>query len=167
MSEIEDSVTTVVRLLQKNLSVVKDDGSLASFYVSSEWHDRELLKSYDGQITVGLSESRDTKIEMSGRLRRRLGTLRVNVWTQDRLIRNKAVEEVNRIVRQNCNKPNETVYDFHGIGETSGTNKAYSAGSATELTPGAAGWTELINADYEKIWHNDDTRYSKSHDVNG
>ncbi len=167
MSEIEDSVTTVVRLLQKNVSVVKDDGSLASIHVSSEWYDRELLKNYDGQITVGLSESRDTKIEMSGRLRRRLGTLRVNTWTQDKLIRNKAVEEVNRIVRQNRNKPNKTIYDFCSIGETSDTHKAYSAGSANELTPETAGWTELINADYEKIWHSDDTRYSKSHGVNG
>jgi hypothetical protein len=72
MSEIENPVDTVVRLLSKNMRVVKEDGSLASILVSREWYDRELFKNYDGQITVGLAESRDTKIEMSGRLRRRL-----------------------------------------------------------------------------------------------
>jgi len=167
VSEIEDSVTTVVRLLQNNMSVVKNDGSMASVYVTSEWYDRELLKNYDGQITVGLSESRDTKIDMSGRLRRRLGTLRVNIWTQDKLIRNKTAEEVNRIIRQNRNKPNETLYDFRGAGQTTSTHKAYSAGSTSELAPEAAGWTELINTDYEKLWYSDDARFSKSHNVNG
>lgn len=71
MSEYEDPVTTGVRLLSKNMRIVKEDGALASVYVSREWYDRELFKNHDGQITVGLGESRDTKIEMSGRIRRR------------------------------------------------------------------------------------------------
>jgi hypothetical protein len=135
MSEVENPVDTVVRLLSKNMWVVKEDGSLASILVSKEWYDRELFKNYDGQITVGLVESRDTKLEVSGRLRRRLGGLRVNVWSQDMLTRQKMVEEVNRIVRQNRNKPNETLYSFRGIGQATGTHKAYHAGSAEELTP--------------------------------
>ncbi len=124
MSEIEDPVTTVVRLLSRNMRIVKEDGSSASIYVSKEWYDRELFKNHDGQITVGLAESRDMKIEMSGRLRRRLGFLRVNVWATDRpassdsgrLMRNKMVEEVNRIVRENRTIPNQTRYDFAGLG---------------------------------------------------
>jgi hypothetical protein len=167
MSELENPVDTVVRLLSKNMWVVKEDGSLASILVSKEWYDRELFKNYDGQITVGLVESRDTKIDMSGRLRRRLGSLRVNVWSQDMLTRQKMVEEVNRIVRQNRNKPNETLYYFAGVGQTTGTHKAYSAGSTTEPTPEHASWTELANVEYEKIWYSDDNRYSKSHNVNG
>jgi hypothetical protein len=167
MSEVENPVDTVVRLLSKNMWVVKEDGSLASILVSKEWYDRELFKNYDGQITVGLVESRDTKIDMSGRLRRRLGSLRVNVWSQDMLTRQKMVEEVNRIVRQNRNKPNETLYYFAGVGQTTGTHKAYSAGSATEPTPEHASWNELTNVEYEKIWYSDDNRYSKSHNVNG
>ena len=166
MSEIEDPVDTVVRLLSKNMWVVKEDGSLASIHVSREWYDRELFKNYDGQITVGLAESRDTKIEMSGRIRKRLGSLRVNVWSQDMLTRQKMVEEVNRIVRQNRNKPNETLYYFAGVGQTTGTHKAYNAGAASELAPNHADWTELANVDYEKIWYSDDNRYSKSHNVN-
>ena len=175
MSEIEDSVTIVIRLLSKNMHVVKEDSSVASIYVSKEWYDRELFKNYDGQITVGLAESRDTKIEMSGRIRRRLGSLRVNVWATDRpatsdpgkLMRNKMVEEVNRIVRQNRNQPNVTRYDFAGLGYPSGDpHKAYQGGASSELVPGAAGWTELTNLEYQKVWYSDDTRYSKSHNVN-
>ena len=167
MSEVENPVDTVVRLLSKNMWVVKEDGSLASIHVSKEWYDRELFKNHDGQITVGLAESRDTKIEMSGRLRRRIGSLRVNVWSQDMLTRQKIVEEVNRIVRQNRNRPNETLYYFAGVGQTTGTHKAYNAGSASELAPNHVGWNELANVDYEKIWYSDDNRYSKSHNVNG
>lgn len=89
MSETESPVDTVVRLLSKNMRVIKEDGSLASILVSKEWLDRELFKNVDGQITVGLAESQDTKIEISGRLRRRLSTLRVNVWSQDMLTRQK------------------------------------------------------------------------------
>jgi len=167
MSEVENPVDTVVRLLSKNMWVVKEDGSLASILVSREWYDRELFKNYDGQITVGLAESRDTKIDMSGRLRRRVGSLRVNAWSQDMLTRQKMVEEVNRIVRQNRNKPNETLYYFAGVGQTTGTHKAFSAGSATEPTPEHASWNELTNVEYEKIWYSDDNCYSKSHNVNG
>jgi hypothetical protein len=176
VSEIEDAVTTVIRLLSKNMRVVKEDGGIASIYVSKEWYDRELFKNYDGQITVGLSESRDTKIEMSGRIRRRLGSLRVNVWATDRaatsdpgrLMRQKMVEELNRIVRQNRTIPNQTRYDFAGLGYPEGDpHKAFQAGASSELIPGAVGWTELTNEEYQKIWYSDDQWYSKSHSVNG
>ena len=175
MSEIEDSVTTVIRLLQKNIRVVKEDTAIANIYVSKEWYDRELFKNYDGQITVGLAESRDTKIEMSGRIRRRLGSLRVNVWASDRpattdpgrLMRQKMVEEVNRVVRQNRNKPNVIEYNFAGLGYPTGDpHKAFQAGVSGDLNPGSASWTELTNTEYEKIWYSDDTRYSKSDNVN-
>jgi len=157
------------------MRVVKEDNAIANIYVNKEWYDRELFKNYDGQITVGLAESRDTKIEMSGRIRRRLGSLRVNVWATDRpattdsgrLMRNKMIEEVNRIVRQNRNKPNVIEYNFAGLGYPSGDpHKAFQAGASSELIPGVAGWTELTNLEYQKIWYSDDTRYSKSHNVN-
>jgi len=175
MSELEDPVTTVIRLLSKNMRVVKDDGAIASIYVSKEWYDRQLFKNYDGQITVGLAESRDTKIEMSGRIRRRLGSLRVNVWATDRpaqvdtgrVTRNKMVEEVNRIVRENRTIPNQTCYDYAGLGHPEGDpHKAFQAGASSELAPGNVGWTELTNLEYQGIWYSDDTRYSKSHNVN-
>jgi len=125
---------------------------------------------------VGLAESRDTKIEMSGRVRRRLGTLRVNVWATDRqatsdpgrLLRQKMVEEVNRVIHQNRNKPNVTEYNFAGLGYPEGDpHKAFQAGASTELIPGNEAWTELTNEQYQKIWYSDDNRYSKSHNVNG
>jgi hypothetical protein len=83
------------------------------------------------------------------------------------LVRQKIVEEINRVVRQNRNKPNETFYDFVGIGQFAGNHKAYNAGSANELSPESANWNELEDLDYQKVWYSDDSRYSKSHNING
>jgi hypothetical protein len=173
MTEIEDPVTTLVRLLDKNVQVVKDDGSLAKIYVSTEWYDRELLKNYDGQVTVGLDHSEDQKIGLSATLRRRVGYARVNIWVVDkpgvtgREMRNKLRQEVNRVLREKRTKPNETRYDYVGVGPLTGTHKAYYAKSASEPTPDAPDWTELSAADYEKIWHSDDQRFSYSQSENG
>jgi len=173
MAEIEDLVTTLVRLLDKNLRVVKDDGSLANIHVSTEWYDRELLKNCDGQVTVGLDRSEDQKIGLSATLRRRVGYARVNIWVVDkpgvtgREMRNKLRQEVNRVVREKRTKPNETLYDYVGIGPLTGTHKAYYAKSASELAPDAPDWTELSAADYEKIWRSEDDRFSFSQSENG
>jgi hypothetical protein len=103
MSEIEDASTTVARLLKHNLRVIKDNGALANINVSGEWREAEALKGFDGQVTVGLVECIDQKLELSGKTRKRTSTLRVNVWATDapnaenaRLMRGKIVEEVNR-----------------------------------------------------------------------
>ena len=173
MVEIEDPVTTLVRLLDKNLRVVKDDGSLANIHVSTEWYDRELLKNHDGQVTVGLDRSEDQKIGLSATLRRRVGYARVNIWVVDkpgvtgRQMRNKLRQEVNRVVREKRTKPNGTLYDYVGVGPPAGTHKAYYAKSASELAPDASDWTEFSAADYEKIWRSDDDRFSYSQSENG
>jgi hypothetical protein len=173
MTEIEDPITTLVRLLQKNMRLVKDDGSLASVLITKEWYDRELFKNYDAQVTVGLEHSDDQKIGFSGTARRRLGYAKVNIWLVDkqgvtgRNMRDKLREEINRIIREKRTKPNETIYNFAGVGQTTGTHKAYHAGASGSLPPDSASWVELTNAEYEKIWYSDDVRYSKSVDVNG
>jgi len=175
VSEVENPVDTVIRLLSSNMHVVKEDGSLASVLVSKEWYRRELFKNVDGQATVGLAETIDNKVEISGKLRRRLGTLRVNVWAVNKegssdsgiQIREKTCEEINRIVKQNRNKPNETVYDFLGLGSTSTTHKAFCAASSSELVPTDVSWMELGSSDYEKLWYSDDERFTKSTSVNG
>ena len=175
MSEIEDPVTTLVRLLQKIMHIVKDDGSLANINVTKEWYDRELLKNYDGQVTVGLEESRDQILEISAKTRRRLSLLRVNVWATNkpeqaitgRLMREKIREEINRIIRQNRNKPNTTVYDFYGVGQAADTHKAYHASAEAELAPQDSGWNELADADYTQIWYSDDARFSETASENG
>lgn len=173
MTEIEDPITTLVRLLDKNLRVVKDDGSLAKVYVSTEWYDRELLKNYDGQVTVGLDRSEDQKVGLTATLRRRVGYARVNIWVVDksgvvgRELRNKLRQEVNRVIREKRTKPNETCYDYVGVGPLTGTHKAYYAKSASEPAPDAPDWTEFQAADYEKIWRSDDNRFSFSQSENG
>lgn len=174
MPETEDPVTTFVRLLRYNVGVLKDDGSLADICVSQQWYDRELLKNYDVQVTVGLDRSDDQKIGFSGAMRRRTVSFRVNVWAVDkpeqevagRKMRDKTRTEVNRVVRAKRAKPNETLYSFYGVGPGVGSHKAFHAGSASELPPDSVSWSELTSEDYEELWTSDDNRYSKSASVN-
>jgi hypothetical protein len=163
MSETEDAAITVARLLKTEMRVSKDDGSLATVTVTTEWQNTEAFKSCDGQVTVGLAESTDQKIELSGKTRRRLSFLRVNVWVTDaprateagRIMRGKIVEEVNRVIRQNRASPNETCYDFYNTGVVSQTHRAFRG--KDDASPYAAqDWTELSNEDYVKLWASDD-----------
>jgi hypothetical protein len=173
MSEAEDAAVTVARLLRLGMRVVKDDGGLANVTVTSEWQNSEAFKNCDGQVTVGLAESSDQKLELSGKTRRRLSLLRVNVWAADvpsasesgRVLRGKIVEEVNRVIRQNRSKPNETVYDFFNTGPPTQTHKAY--GDNTEASPYAAGWLELSSVQYEHLWYSDDERCEVSYGDDG
>jgi len=105
MSDVQSPVDVVVQLLSENMHVVKEDGSLANIQVSREWLSQEALQNVDGQVTVGLAECHDPKLDLSGKLRRRLCTIRVNVWSRDPLIRRKMVEEVMRVIRENRNSP--------------------------------------------------------------
>ena len=77
MSDAQSPVEVVVQLLGENMHVVKEDGSLANIQVSREWLSHEALQNVDGQVTVGLAECHDTKLDLSGKLRRRLCTMRV------------------------------------------------------------------------------------------
>ena len=137
MSEVEDAASTVARLLRTELRVVKDDGALVTVIVTCEWQNTDAFNNCDGQVTVGLAESADQKIELSGKTRRRISFVRVNVWVTDaprasdagRVMRGKIVEEVNRVVRQNRSKPNETLYDFFNAGPSTQAQKAYSSNS--------------------------------------
>ncbi len=169
MSETEEASATVARLLKTNLRVVKDDGGLANVNVTREWQNAEAIKGFDGQVTVGFAESADQKIELTGKWRKRLQVLRVNVWTSEqsgagesgRVMRGKIVEEVNRVVRQKRIRPNETTYDFYNLGAGSQTHKTYFGKiEASPYTPNA--WTELASEGYQKFWASDDNRYQLS-----
>jgi len=175
VSQVEDPILTLTRLLKRYLWVVKDDGSLANIYVSQEWYDRELFKNYDGQITVGLDRTEDNKLSFDGNLRRRLIFARINVWVVDkpeqgiigRTMRDKIRADVNRVIREKRNHPNDMDYYFRGIGRSSGTHKAYHSASATEPSPSDSGWTELTDIEYQKIWYSDNDRFNKSTLENG
>ncbi|MCL4410228.1 MAG: hypothetical protein M1356_07955 [Gammaproteobacteria bacterium] len=163
MSQTEDPAISVARLLKTKMRVIKDNGGLASVNVSGEWQNYDALKGGDGQVTVGLAECADQKIELTGKIRRRLSAIRVNVWTTDmpnasessKGMRGKIVEEVNRIIRQNRSKPNETVYDFVGAGPNGQSYRAFSGD--TEEVPNAD-WAELSAVDYQKLWYSEDNR---------
>jgi hypothetical protein len=162
MTVIENSVVTLIRLLKRYLLVIKEDGSLAKIHVGQEWLDRELLKSFDGQITVGLERCEDDKLSFDGSLRRLCYFLRVNVWTLDRVIREKMCSEINRVMHGKHNTPNNVNYNFCGIGITSNTHKAYHGVSASDLSPNDYGWSEFTDDEYQKIWYSEDNRFSKS-----
>jgi hypothetical protein len=176
LSELEDPVITLLRLITTRIRVTKDNGSLASLLATKETYDRELLKEYDAQITMGLDSSQDQKLELAGRLRRRYMVFRCNVYTVDKaapgadagkVMRDKVTAQINAIIRENRNLPYQTVYNFYGLGYPSGDpHKAFAAGAATELVPSSASWTELTNTEYQKLWSSDDDRFSKSHSVN-
>jgi len=173
--EVEDPVDTLVRLLKTNLRVTNDDGSLAQIYTSREWHDRELFKNYDGQVTVGLRQPSQVKpITIDHSLSQRILNFKVDCWVVDKegkqagnRTRSKLKEEILRIIREKRSKPNETLYDFLGGSRTIGNHKAYSAVSATELEPQDANWTELSDAEYEKIWYSDDNRVVETTEETG
>jgi hypothetical protein len=175
MSACEDPVTTVIRILSDKIEVIKDDGSIAKIYVSKEWYDRELFKNYDAQISIGLAQSQDQMLEISGNIRRRLGRLRVNIWASDktgssdtgREIREKTVEQVNTVVHQNMKVPNIALYNFLGEGAPGSPHKAYSAAAASELLPSSTSWAEITSAQYEDIWYADGEDYGFSTSVNG
>ena len=172
MSETEDPAVTVARLLRTKMHVVKDSGALASVNVSGEWQNNDAFKTGDGQVTVGLAESADQKIDLTGKIRRRTSTLRVNVWATDmpnasesaKGLRGKIVEEVNRVIRQNRTTPNDTVYDFVGLGAGGQGCRAFSGD--TEAAP-SADWTELSDIDYQKLWYSDDSRCQVSSSESG
>ena len=173
MPDVEDPVTTLVRLLKANMRVMNDDGSLANIYVSREWYDRELLKNYDGQVTIGLRQPSLVKpLSLTQSLCQRILNLKVDCWIIDKTgkqpgtrTRSKLREEILRIVRQKRLKPNETTYDFYALG-TAGPHDAYHADSASELAPSSSSWTELTEVEYQNLWYSDDSRFSKSVNVN-
>jgi hypothetical protein len=173
LSEVENPVITVLRLIESRIRVVKDDGGLARILCSQANYDRELLKDYDAQITVSKTSEpcQAQKHTLDGKLRRRIYSLRAIVVTVDkpsagadvgRVMRDKVLEQLLLIIPENRNLPYRTLYNFYPIDSTSTTHKAYSAASTTEPEPLNAAWVELSNSECANLWGSDDLRHSKS-----
>ena len=178
MSEFENPVITVLRLIESRIRVVKDDGGLASVLCSQANYDRELLKDYDAQITVSKTAEpcQQQKHTLDGKLRRRIYSLRAIITTIDkpsvnadvgRAMRDKALEQLLLIIPENRNLPYRTFYNFYPIHSTSTTHKAYNAAAATESEPSSPAWAELPNPEYANLWGSDDLRHCKSATGNG
>ncbi|MCL5877281.1 MAG: hypothetical protein M1540_05665 [Candidatus Bathyarchaeota archaeon] len=173
MSEIEDPAATILRLLRTQMRVVLDSGGLASVDVSGEYQNSDAFKVSDGQVTVALAENVDAKLDLSGKIRRRTSTVRVNAWATETLsqtetattIRKKIADEVNRIIRQYCRTPNQTTCNYVGLSPNTQGSKAYSG--STEAAPTASGWTELSVGDYQNLWYSDDNRCQVSRGGSG
>ncbi len=178
MSESENPVVTVLRLIESRLRVVKDDAGLARVLCSQANYDRELLKDYDAQITVSKTSEpcQAQKHTLDGKLRRRIYTLRATITTVDkpspsadvgRVMRDKVLEQLLLIVPENRNLPYRTIYNFYPLDATSETHKVFDAVAATELEPSNPAWIELSNPQYANLWGSDDARHSKSASGNG
>jgi hypothetical protein len=171
----EDPVTTAIRLIQSNITVIKTDGSIAKIMVSSQWYDRELFKDYDAQISIGLARSIDKKLTVDGATRQRIGSLRLNTWSTNRpqtsddgpTMRQKICQEINRIVHQYMKTPNVVNLNYAGEGSPGSPHKAFWADASSELAPGNSGWTELTSAQYEQIWYQDGTDFSYASTTSG
>ncbi|MCW3998932.1 MAG: hypothetical protein NWE93_01675 [Candidatus Bathyarchaeota archaeon] len=112
-----DLVAALVSFLQTNIRLVKDDESLGKVSVSREWFDRELLKTYDAQVTVGLGSVVDRKLGLSASQRLIVGSPKVNVWVTEKggaesgqSIRQKMRLEINRVIRENRTKVPDIAY---------------------------------------------------------
>jgi hypothetical protein len=154
------------------MRVTFDNGALASVNVSGEYPNSDALKAGDGQVTVGLSDTVDQKLDLTGKVRRRTSTVRVNVWSSDissikesgKTLRGKIAEEVNRIIRQNRSRPNLTSYTFAGSGPDGAVCRAFSGN--TEAAPDAD-WTEVSGIGYQNLWYSDDSRLQISNSQSG
>ena len=178
MSEFENPVVTILRLIESRLRVVKDDGGLARILCSQANYDRELLKDYDAQITVSKTSepSQSQKHTLDGKLRRRIYFLRATITTVDkpspssdagRVMRDKVLEQLLLIIPENRNLPYRTFYNFYPLDAASATHKAYSAAATSELAPSSSLWTELPNPEYANLWGSDDQRHTKTASGNG
>ena len=180
MSELEDPVATLLRLINSRIRVTKDNGAAAALLASEAAFDRELLlKEYDAQITLQVDPMlgvQGQKLNLSGSKRRQVHFLKCTVHAIDkvapgadsgRVMRNKVTEQIKAIIRENRTLPYQTAYNFAGLGYPSGDpHKAYAVGAATEVAPSSASWAELSTVDYQGIWYSDDVYYSKSVGVN-
>jgi hypothetical protein len=177
LSEFEDPVATLLRLINSRIRITKDNGSGAKILATEQAYDREiLLKEYDAQITLAVDPNfgvQDQRLNLSGTLRRKVYFLKCTSHSIDRpslpgsdagrVMRNKVASQINAIIRENRTQPHQTVYNFAGIGYPTGDpHKAFAAAAPSELAPSNPTWAELSNLEYQGIWYSDENRYSKS-----
>lgn len=170
-------MSTVLRLIENRIRVIKDNQALATIVCTEENFDRELLKGIDGQITCSLVEQQDQKLNLNGTKRRKVTFLKVVGITANREVasadpghtmRDKISRQIDAIIRECRQIPYITTYNFYGLGHPEGTpHKAKDAANASEQAPSSSFWAELSAVNYQKIWANDDMLHSKTIDVAG
>lgn len=172
MSASENPMSTILRLIDNRIVVVKDNASRAAIKCSEENYDRELLKDKDAQITCSLQSNEDRRLTLNGKVRQRVANLKVvgvcsnkEMPSADsgRKLRDKISEQLYAIIRECRQTPYETTYNFYTLGYPEGDpHKAKDAAAATELVPSSTTWTELSATNYAKIWSNDNIFHSKA-----
>jgi hypothetical protein len=165
----EDPVATLLRLINSRIRVTKDNGESARIVACEAAFDRELLlKEYDAQITLALDPNsgvQDQKLNLSGSLRRQLYFFKCCSFSIDkvtpgadsgRVMRNKITSQIKNIIRENRNLPNQTIYNFYGLGYPEGDpHKAFAAAATIRACAVKCFWVELSNLEYQSIWASD------------
>jgi hypothetical protein len=172
---VENPIKTILRLMENQIQIIKDNGQVALVKVSEVDYDRELIKDFEAQVIVALDSARgveDQKLCLSGSLRRRVVWLKVvgvalskenPTADSGQVMRDKLTEQIMAIIRENRNNPFTTTYTFYGLGYPSGyPHVAKDVAGSADLPPTSAPWAELSAADYQKVWSNDDVLHSKS-----
>jgi hypothetical protein len=111
MSLAEDPKETLKSLLRNNVTLYKDDNvTVASLCVTDEFNE-EFWKKYDVIITVGLANSHERFVNLTGSLREVVANYHVGIWTRDLLgingkgMRWKAIQEVSRVINEHMKNP--------------------------------------------------------------
>lgn len=177
MSLVENPASTILRLIDNRIVVVKENAARAAIKCSEENYDRELLKDYDAQITCSLVQSEDQKLNMAATLRRRVAVLKVvGVSTNKELssadsgkkMRDKVTAQINTIIRELRQIPYETTYNFYGLGYPTGTpHKAFDGLASAELEPSDDTWGELDETEYQDVWASDDVFHEVATSTSG
>jgi hypothetical protein len=173
LSTAENPISTVLRLIDNRIVVVRDDQARAKLKVTEANYDRELLKDYDGQITCSLERpTEDQRLNLAGTIRRRVAYLKVAGVSMNKemasadpgkKMRDKLSAQLYAIIRECRQIPNVTTYNFYTLGYPEGDpHKAKDASANAELAPSSASWAELSALNYQKIWSNDDIFHSKA-----
>ena len=173
MSLNENPMSTVLRLIDNRIVVVKDNQARAKIKCSEENIDRELLKDYDAQITAALMPNTQVqRLSLNGKLRRRIPLIKVTAFSMNKemstadpgkKMRDKLTEQILAIIQECRAIPFETTYNFYGLGYPEGTpHKALDAVAVSDLAPSSATWAELSAPNYQKVWSNDDVMHSKA-----
>lgn len=169
MTEFEDPVDTIIRLLDNQLNLTFDDGSAMALLVTRKTCDRRQFTTYDGQISVSEIEPstlRPLNLEQS--VAQRLAALQIIACAVQKTkedgdrIRHKLREDIVRVLREYRFRPHLTSWTFANITQATDKHTALEQDAAAQPDPDDGSFTELSDANYGKVGASDDDRFQQT-----
>lgn len=163
MTEREDAVDTLVRLLDTEINLTYDDGTSAPVLVTRQKCDRHKFKDYAGQIQVAKTIPATVKpLNLEQSVTQYIINLAIqscavkNATAEGDRIRQLLREEILRVLRQHRFIPHKTTFDYVNITTATAKHTAFHQTKATQPNPDDVDWTEFTNTEYGKIAVSDD-----------